>query len=144
MRVGKRTTIFRPDFSSKVRLLYDNKESIEERHRHRYEVNPEFIDKFNENGMKFVGHDIENNRMEVMELEDHPYFVGVQYHPEYLSRPLQPSPPFLGLLLAAAGKLQAYLSRGRRLSPRIGSDISSSSSSGDEDFNLVNGLKLKE
>lgn len=49
---------------------------------------------------------------------DHPYFVGVQYHPEFTSRPIKPSPPYFGLLLASAGKLQSYLQKGCRLSPR--------------------------
>lgn len=53
-----------------------------------------------------------------MELVDHPYYVATQFHPEYLSRPLKPSPPFLGLMLASVGRLQSYLSRGCRLSPR--------------------------
>jgi len=49
--------------------------------------------------------------MEIMELPStiHPYFVATQYHPEYISRPLKPSPPYLGLVLAATGKLQTYL-----------------------------------
>lgn len=51
-------------------------------------------------------------------VSDHPYFVGVQYHPEFTSRPIKPSPPYLGLLLASAGKLQSYLQKGCRLSPR--------------------------
>lgn len=134
MRVGKRTTVFRNDFHSTLRLLYGNVETVEERHRHRYEVNPEFVEQFNEKGLKFVGHDVEGNRMEVLELSDHPYFVAVQYHPEYLSRPLKPSPPYLGLLLASSGKLSAYLSGGCRLSPKQGSDNESS----DEDFSLIN------
>lgn len=50
-------------------------------------------------------------RMEIAELRDHPYYVAVQFHPEYLSRPLRPSPPFLGLILAAAGKLDAYIEK---------------------------------
>lgn len=49
---------------------------------------------------------------------DHPYFVGVQYHPEYISRPVRPSPPYLGLILAAIGKLPQFIARGCRLSPR--------------------------
>ena len=53
-----------------------------------------------------------------MELEGHPYFVGVQYHPEYISRPLNPSRPYLGLILAASGKLTTYVNKGCRLSPR--------------------------
>lgn len=75
--------------------------------------------------MRFVGHDEEKNRMEILELNDHPYFVATQYHPEYLSRPLKPSPPFLGLILASVGKLQNYLNHGCRLSPRQLSDESS-------------------
>lgn len=63
--------------------------------------------------------------MEIMELPNHPYYVAVQFHPEYLSRPLKPSPPFLGLILASVGKLQSYLNHGCRLSPRQLSDESS-------------------
>ena len=63
-------------------------------------------------GMKFVGHDVDNVRMEIMELDNHPYYVAVQYHPEYISRPLAPSPPYLGLVLASVGKLQSFLSHG--------------------------------
>ena len=48
----------------------------------------------------------------------HPYFVGVQYHPEYISRPVRPSPPYLGLILASIGKLPQFIARGCRLSPR--------------------------
>lgn len=60
--------------------------------------------------------------MEIIELDNHPYYVATQYHPEYLSRPLKPSPPFLGLILASVGKLKSYLARGCRLSPRNLSD----------------------
>ena len=56
--------------------------------------------------------------MEIIELYGHPYYVATQYHPEYLSRPLKPSPPFLGLILASVGKLESYLARGCKLSPR--------------------------
>lgn len=60
---------------------------------------------------------------------DHPYFAGVQYHPEFTSRPIKPSPPYLGLLLAAAGRLPGHLQEGCRLSPReTYSDRSDSSS----------------
>ena len=84
---------------------------MDERHRHRYEVNPDLIDEFESAGMKFVGRDVDNQRMEIMELEQsaHPYYVAVQYHPEYLSRPLRPSPPFLGLILSSIGKLPTFL-----------------------------------
>ncbi|XP_056598135.1 CTP synthase 1-like [Triplophysa dalaica] len=78
--------------------------------------------------------------MEVIELDDHPYFVGVQYHPEFTSRPIKPSPPYFGLLLAAAGRLPNYLQKGCRLSPRdTYSDESGSSSPEPEmtDFKLL-------
>lgn len=55
--------------------------------------------------------------MEILELKNHPYFVGVQYHPEYTSHPLSPSPPFLGLILAASGQLQGFLDKTRVPSP---------------------------
>ncbi|XP_073984266.1 CTP synthase isoform X3 [Rhodnius prolixus] len=136
MRLGKRTTIFKTT-NSILRQLYGNKDKIEERHRHRYEVNPSYIQQFEENGFRFVGHCEEGKRMEVAELDKHLYYVSTQFHPEYLSRPLKPSPPFLGLILAAGGKLPNYLARGCRLSPR---DITDNDSSDDEDITdeLVN------
>uniref|UniRef100_A0A7N8YHF9 CTP synthase n=1 Tax=Mastacembelus armatus TaxID=205130 RepID=A0A7N8YHF9_9TELE len=117
MRLGKRRTIFKSS-SSLLRKLYGNVEYVEERHRHRFEVNPELTHHFEKKGLQFVGQDVEGERMEVIELDDHCYFVGVQYHPEFTSRPIKPSPPYFGLLLAAAGKLQSYLAKGCRLSPR--------------------------
>ncbi|XP_059805200.1 CTP synthase 1-like isoform X2 [Hypanus sabinus] len=136
MRLGKRTTMFK-DKNSILRKLYKDLDSIEERHRHRYEVNPEMKKSFEERGFRFVGEDVEGERMEVIELEDHPYFVGVQYHPEFTSRPMKPSPPYFGLALAAAGKLQSYLEKGCRLSPRdTYSDYSGSSSPDSEIVDL--------
>lgn len=106
--------------------LYGSPKSVNERHRHRYEVNPKYVAQLEEAGLKFVGTDDEKTRMEIVELSDHPYYVGVQYHPEYLSRPLKPSPPFMGLILASVGKLKSYLNKGCRLSPRELSDNNSS------------------
>uniref|UniRef100_A0A8C7CJA2 CTP synthase n=2 Tax=Oncorhynchus TaxID=8016 RepID=A0A8C7CJA2_ONCKI len=117
MRLGKRRTIFKSN-TSILRKLYGDAEYVDERHRHRFEVNPELKHHFEERGFHFVGQDVEGERMEVIELDDHAYFVGVQYHPEFTSRPIKPSPPYFGLLLAAAGKLQSYLQKGCRLSPR--------------------------
>ena len=82
---------------------------VDERHRHRYEVNPEYVKNLEKNGMHFPGQSEDGNRMEVLEIESHPYYVGVQYHPEYLSRPLKPSAPFVGLVLAASNKLRSYV-----------------------------------
>ncbi|CAM1299817.1 CTPS1 (predicted) [Pycnogonum litorale] len=117
MRLGKKTTIFIAG-DSILRKLYGNINQIEERHRHRYEVNPDYLQEFEAAGMKFCGQDIDATRMEIMELEGHPYFVGVQYHPKYISRPMKPSPPYLGLILASCKKLQSYIDCGCRLSPK--------------------------
>ncbi|EDW41542.1 GM25505 [Drosophila sechellia] len=124
MRLGKRTTVF-ADGPSVIRQLYGNPKSVEERHRHRYEVNPKYVPRLEEQGMRFVGTDEDKTRMEIIELSGHPYFVATQYHPEYLSRPLKPSPPFLGLILASVDRLNQYIQRGCRLSPRQLSDASS-------------------
>jgi CTP synthase len=74
-------------------------DSCTERHRHRYEVNPEYIERLESAGLRFSGR--ANNRMEVLELPDHPFFFGTQFHPEFRSRPGRASPPFVGLLDAA-------------------------------------------
>jgi CTP synthase len=113
MRLGARITKFTHKMNdgsaSKSQLLYEGKESILERHRHRYEVNPAYVDTIHDAGLLLVGRDEAGERMEIAELPNHPYYVGCQFHPEFLSRPLNPSPPFLGLLLAAAGELDDYL-----------------------------------
>ena len=90
---------------------------INERHRHRWEVNPAYVEMLEDAGMNFVGRDDSGKRMEILELKDHPFFVGVQFHPEYLSRVLRPSKPFLGLVAASAGILPEIMSgKGRRAS----------------------------
>jgi len=86
---------------------------IHERHRHRYEVNPARIDTLTQHGLSFVGKDDSGRRMEIMELKEHPWYVGVQYHPEYLSRVLRPSKPYLGFVAAASGCLEGVTGRGR-------------------------------
>uniref|UniRef100_A0A667Y3L7 CTP synthase n=1 Tax=Myripristis murdjan TaxID=586833 RepID=A0A667Y3L7_9TELE len=133
MRLGKRRTIFKSS-NSILRKLYGDVEYVDERHRHRFEVNPDLKHHFEDKGLNFVGQDVEGERMEVIELEDHVYFVGVQYHPEFTSRPIKPSPPYFGLLLAAAGKLQGYLLKGCRLSPRDTYSDRSGSSSPDSEI----------
>lgn len=89
---------------------------IQERHRHRYEVNPASIDTLMQHGLSFVGKDDTGRRMEIMELKEHPWYVGVQYHPEYLSRVLRPSKPYLGFVAAASGCLEGVTGRGRSAS----------------------------
>ncbi|MXR51653.1 CTP synthase (glutamine hydrolyzing) [Halovenus sp. WSH3] len=67
-----------------------------ERHRHRYEVNPEYIEQLEDAGLVFSG--TSGRRMEILELPEHPYFLGTQFHPEFRSRPTRASPPFVGFL----------------------------------------------
>lgn len=102
MRLGSRSTVFQDGSDwSKLRKHYGGERIISERHRHRYEVNPEYVESLSEAGLHFIGKDEENVRMEIIELKDHPWYVGVQFHPEYLSRVLQPSKPYLGFISAA-------------------------------------------
>ena len=103
MRLGSKPTPFLVD-DCKIRRLYGGAEYVNERHRHRYEVNPDLIEKIEASGLVYVGKDETGKRCEIMELNGHPYYVGTQYHPEFKSRPGRPSPPFLGLLKAACGQ----------------------------------------
>ena len=103
MRLGTKPTPFLVE-DCKMKRLYGNKPHVDERHRHRYEVNPELITMIEEAGLIYVGKDETGQRCEIMELEDHPFYVGTQYHPEFKSRPGRPSPPFLGLLKASIGE----------------------------------------
>ncbi|KAK1907030.1 hypothetical protein P3342_006218 [Pyrenophora teres f. teres] len=106
MRLGLRPTLFQPGSEwSRLRALYAGKDKILERHRHRYEVNPDYIETLEKGGLSFVGKDEAGVRMEVFEIKDHPWYVGVQFHPEYLSRVLDPSRPYLGFIAASAGML---------------------------------------
>ena len=122
MRLGLRPTLFQKDSEwSRIRKLYGGADTVWERHRHRYEVNPTYVERLYTSGMTFVGRDEKGERMQIMELPstssaalpvratvihspiDHPFFVGLQAHPEFCTRPLNPSPPFLGLIAAACG-----------------------------------------
>ena len=103
MRLGSRPTLFQVEDCA-TRRLYGGAEHVDERHRHRYEVNPALIEEIEAKGLKFVGKDDSGQRCEIFELDNHPYFVATQYHPEFKSRPGKPSPPFLGLLKAASGQ----------------------------------------
>lgn len=112
MRLGIHSTKFVGDSEwSKLRKLYGGAESVLERHRHRYEVNPKLIDQIEAHGLKFIGKDESEKRMEIIEIKDHKFFVGTQYHPEYCSKVLDPSRPFLGLIAASAGILEDVLAR---------------------------------
>ncbi|XP_051125608.1 uncharacterized protein LOC127247684 isoform X2 [Andrographis paniculata] len=111
MRLGSRRTYLHGT-SSKSAKLYDHRSFIDERHRHRYEVNPDMVPQLEDAGLSFPGKDESGHRMEIVELPNHPYFVGVQFHPEFKSRPGKPSALFLGLVAAACGQLDALLKKG--------------------------------
>lgn len=85
---------------SKVAEIY-NSSDISERHRHRYEVNINYKDKLEEHGMIFSGLSPDGALPEICEREDHPWFVGVQYHPELKSKPFDPHPLFVSFIEAA-------------------------------------------
>ena len=131
MRLGLRPTVFAPETEkTTARRLYAGVPTIWERHRHRYEVNPALVDKLSVDGFNFIGKDEKGERMQILEFEsesdlirklvqlsksynknktsswllDHPFFLGFQAHPEFCTRPLNPSPPFLGFVAAAAGE----------------------------------------
>lgn len=74
------------------------KDSIEERHRHRYEFNNDYRDTLAEKGLIFSGISPDGRLNEIIELKDHPFFIACQYHPEFLSRPNRPHPFFFGLI----------------------------------------------
>ncbi|MDD1679476.1 MAG: CTP synthase [Methanomicrobiales archaeon] len=81
-----------------IHRLYGKKEIVE-RHRHRYEVNPEYIPELEKSGLIFSSRN--RNRMESCEIKGHPFYLATQFHPEFTSRPAHPSPPFLGFVRAA-------------------------------------------
>jgi CTP synthase len=77
---------------------------VNERHRHRFEFNNAFRSEFEKNGMVFSGLSPDGKLVEIAELADHPYMVGSQFHPEFLSRPMKPHPLFAGLIKAAKNR----------------------------------------
>jgi len=86
--------------NSLIRKIYKSK-LIKERHRHRYEVNIAFKEKFEKKGLIFSGLSPDNKLPEIIELKNHPWFIGVQFHPEFKSRPLAPHPLFSSFIKAA-------------------------------------------
>ena len=86
--------------NSLIKRIYKSK-SIKERHRHRYEVNINYKEQFEKNGLIFSGLSPDNKLPEIIELKNHPWFVAVQFHPEFKSRPLRPHPLFSSFIKAA-------------------------------------------
>lgn len=77
------------------------KETISERHRHRYEYNNEYKERLEKAGLICSGTSPDGSLVEIVEIENHPYFVASQFHPEFKSRPNNPAPLFVGLIKAA-------------------------------------------
>jgi CTP synthase len=99
MRLGAYTAVLSE--GSLVRSIYDDAPSIEERHRHRYEVNVNYRERLEATGMRFSGMSPDGELPEIVELPNHPWFVGVQYHPELKSKPFDPHPLFKDFIAAA-------------------------------------------
>ena len=101
MRLGAWTCRLAPD--SLVQEVYGGADEISERHRHRYEFNPEYRQKLEQEGLVFSGVSTDGKFMEMIELprESHPWFIGCQFHPEYKSKPLKAHPLFAAFVRAA-------------------------------------------
>jgi CTP synthase len=100
MRLGAQGVRLRRE--SKVRAMY-GEEVIRERHRHRYEFNNTYMDPLQEAGLSIAGKTVDGSLVEVVELSDHPWFVGCQFHPEFTSTPRDGHPLFSGFVQAALG-----------------------------------------
>jgi CTP synthase len=98
MRLGSYKCSIKPD--TKAAEVYAN-ELINERHRHRYEFNNAYLESFEKHGMIASGINPDNNLVEIVEIPDHPWFIGVQFHPEYKSTVASPHPLFVGFVKAA-------------------------------------------
>ena len=101
MRLGSYEARLKKD--TKISKIYKSLK-INERHRHRYEVNINFREAFESKGMIFSGLSPDNKLPEIIELNNHPWFIGVQFHPEFKSRPLAPHPLFSSFIKAAKTK----------------------------------------
>jgi len=98
MRLGLYPCVLKK--GSKAAAAYSTSR-VDERHRHRFEFNNAFRDEFEAKGMVFSGMSPDGKLVEIAELSNHPYMIGSQFHPEFLSRPMRPHPLFVGLLRAA-------------------------------------------
>ena len=98
MRLGAYPCAVKP--GSLAHQMY-GKTNISERHRHRYEVNNEYVKVLTEHGMVVSGAAPDGSLVEMIELQDHPWFIGTQFHPEYKSKPRKPHPLFAGFIKAA-------------------------------------------
>jgi CTP synthase len=104
MRLGAYPALLKP--GSRIADIY-GATTISERHRHRYEVNAAYRDRLESCGVMFAGTSPDGLLPETIEIPDHPWFIGVQYHPELKSRPFEPHPLFASFI--AAAKAQSRL-----------------------------------
>ena len=98
MRLGAFDAVLKP--ASRVAEIY-GKTDISERHRHRYEVNTAYVPRLEQQGLRFCGMSPDGILPEIVERSDHPWFIGVQFHPELKSRPFEPHPLFASFIEAA-------------------------------------------
>lgn len=99
MRLGAYECKLKP--GSLLAKAYGNVPSVMERHRHRYEFNNEYREALTAAGLVLSGLSPDGRLVEVVERHDHPFYIGVQYHPEFKSRPNRPHPLFRGFVAAA-------------------------------------------
>ncbi|VWU48680.1 cytidine triphosphate synthetase [Hepatocystis sp. ex Piliocolobus tephrosceles] len=108
MRLGlKQSKIV--DKESLTYKAYDEAAHIFERHRHRFEINPQYVPLLEAVGLSFVAKDVDSVRMEICEIKKLDFFVGVQFHPEFTSRPFKANPIFLAFILSSKRKLKEHL-----------------------------------
>jgi CTP synthase len=115
MRLGLYPAVLQP--GTRVAELYDST-LVQERHRHRYEVNNAYREPLEQAGLVFSGLSPDGHLVEFAELPSHPFFVGTQAHPEFLSRPTRPHPLFDGLIAAALARSKALTSASNLASAR--------------------------
>jgi CTP synthase len=106
MRLGAQACLLEP--GSHAANAYDA-ERVSERHRHRYEFNPEYRGHFTDAGMQVTGASPDGNLVEIIEVSNHPWFVAVQFHPEFKSKPNRAHPLFKGFVEAALAHHQQRL-----------------------------------
>lgn len=117
MRLGVYPCTLLP--GSKAARAYDDASQVDERHRHRWEFNNEYRELFETNGMVFSGVSPDDRLVEIAEIADHPFMMGSQFHPEFLSRPNRPHPMFDGFIEAAVAHQEARLTSKE---PKISTD----------------------
>jgi len=119
MRLGAQPTKLEP--GSLAEHCYGATE-VSERHRHRYEFNNRYRDQFTAHGMRFSGTSPDGSLVEVVEIPEHPWFLAVQYHPEFKSKPTKPQPLFAGFIGAAVARNKSRGERGTAKKPATTKD----------------------